>query len=372
MQAKWVEVMPLKSVLQHVTTDGKFDIDKAREMKGWLARLRGEIEWYPIICVREHVQLDGHPIAILADGKDYNRKYAANDLLCVPANTIGHWVVNGHAFCRTSYDTKIGEHIFNCACTHQKYLGMSKALKDKYPDGSSKQVFWTRWYPTSCGTQYEDRDDVQPHNIHLNERWYVNLTLMTEALEQVTGGMSNSSGYEISMRHCDWPNMDGEEPEMKHALVLHMDRYIMNPHGFHIGYERYEGVLEILKARDNERHVTHKHGAWIVDIDSLEVRVVDAPEEETCACQNGDCACALEDEEHCCNDDECICELYMGADEDFTYDAIDNLLREALAIPLYWHFDRDTGTWNIVNSQTDEIMWEANVESMPPAQAPLV
>jgi hypothetical protein len=143
----------------------------------------------------------------------------------------------------------------------------------------------------------------------------------------------------------------------------------MNPMGYHVGYERYEGVLEILPARGNELHGMHKWSEWAVDIDSLEVRVVDAPEEEECACLSGDCDC---DDEHCCTEDECTCECYTGPDEDFAYQEVDHILRQALAVPLYWHFTRDDRTWRIVNAQTAETVWEPDLSKWPPPQAPIV
>jgi hypothetical protein len=361
----------LKSVLEHVTTDGKFDRDKAKQMKGWLARLQSEHEWYPIICVLEH---EGTVVAVLDDSAaPTKRKYLASDVLCVPADTVGHWTVNGRAFCRTNYDARIGERSLVCACKHQDYLGMSKALKDKYPDGSAKWVSYTRWHPTSCGER-DDRDDQSPHQIQLHTRWYANLALLTEALEQVTGGVANTSSYEVSIWHEDWPNVDGDVPEMDHALVLRISRYTMNPLGMHVGYEEYEGVLEISEARGREKpgRPLHKWATKVVDIDSLQVRVTSAPEAEECACKTGDCSCALEDEEHCCSEDECVCELYSGADEDFAHEEVDNLLREALSVQLFWHFDRDDSTWRIVDAQTAETVWEPDPSKWPPPQAPIV
>jgi hypothetical protein len=359
----------LKSVLEHVTEDGKFNRDKAKQMKGWLARLQSEHEWYPIICVLEH---EGTVVAVLDDSAaPTKRKYLASDVLCVPADTVGHWTVNGRAFCRTDYDSRIGERSLVCACKHQDYLGMSKALKDKYPDGSAKWVSYTRWYPTSCGER-DDRDGPD-HNISLNTRWYVNLALMTESLDQVTGGMGNSSGYEVDLHHEPAEeydiadsrlNMDGEFP----ALVLTVSRYAMNPMGYHVGYEEYEAILPLSLARGNERHGTHKWSDWVVDIDDMEVRMVSAPDEEECACASGECAC---DDEHECHEDECTCELYYHPDEDFVWQEMDHILRQALGIPLFWHFDRDDRTWRIANAQTAETVWEPD-PNQSPTQAPLV
>lgn len=254
---------------------------------------------------------------------------------------VGHWVVNGQDFCTTGYEASLphpdkpNDRIeLTCVCTKADYEPMARALKLAHGDGSNKQVFWTAWYPTSC-----PRGE---RSIETTTREYVCLALFAKALNRLRGGIGNTFDYEIVLP-------DNPPPTKLPGLIkLHISRYAMDGVGYHVGYESYEGTMRLVSKRENERNSMQikvdPFAAWLVDLATLDVRLVDAPDEYEPEC---DCC-----EENCTCLDGCD-GGYSKPDDDFVWQEVDHIVTQAKETPLVWSFNN--GEWSIVDYVTGKV-----------------
>lgn len=256
---------------------------------------------------------------------------------------LGHWVVNGHDFCNTDYPASL-PHPYNnaeeiklvCECTQEDYELMAKALKAAYPDGSNNAVFWTAWYPTGCSKG--------ERSIETTVRTYVCLALFAKAMDRMRGGMGNTVEYEI----VDIDNQEDINPQP--MIKIYADRYAMDGVGYGVGYEKYEGTMNLVPKRVGELNSMQVKldplAAWLVDLDTLDVKLVDAPEEYEPECD--------------CGEENCDCEDNLGdggyshPDDDFVYQEIEHIVYEAKYTPLVWVFNGVDG-WQIKDYVTGKV-----------------
>lgn len=125
-------------------------------------------------------------------------------------------------------------------------------------------------------------------------------------------------------------------------IYIYFDRYVMNPHGFHVGYETYKLTLPIYD-KDLFSHTNklqYEYNSYANRIICFEGKdefiFVDVPESETC--NNEDCT-----------EDYCDCELYCSPKD---CDDLVDMMYESEVLQLFenfkmygpkWCFDREKG-----------------------------
>ena len=163
----------------------------------------------------------------------------------------------------------------------------------------------------------------------------------------------------VEILKANYPETKYAVDIQNHRLEIYYERYTMNPVGFHIGWENYTFAVPLHRKHLLERNemVIEQYGEkaeWLCDLEDINVTCDDAPESEICACQSGDCDC--DPDNHCCDEDECLCELYISPlDDDMMMDFIDDeagcMMDDIKEVDCEWRFDQDFG-WSIVIDDT--------------------
>jgi hypothetical protein len=206
-------------------------------------------------------------------------------------------------------------------------------------------------------------DELSPKSMTVVTRRYVDLSLFVIALEHMHPDLNvEVEDIENTSSFVDTYGDGNLDLLNKYRTIsIYFSRYTMNPAGYHIGYEQWTAKLNVILARDSENTPRRIHTLrrWLVDIDSLhDVSLESGPESEECACKTGDCGCY---DDHCCTDDECICELYTSpadsGDDDWAWEEFDHKLNEILEYPIEWRYNGEK--WQVVNN-TGLILYETD------------